>query len=106
MADPTFTPGAQGTPAQGNPRKAAIALGYVPGNVQAPRVVAAGKGLMAERILAVAREHGIPEREDAMLAAALGKIEVGREIPPVLYRAVAEVLAFVYRLNQRVDAQR
>jgi type III secretion system FlhB-like substrate exporter len=60
---------------------------------------------MAERILNVAREHGIPEREDAALAAALGKIEVGREIPPALYRAVAEVLAFVYRLNQRMDAQ-
>ena len=85
------------------PRKAAVALRYEQGNDAAPLVVASGKGLIAERIVAEAREHEVPVQEEAQLARALGQDQVGREIPPELYRAVAEVLAFVFRVGQRVS---
>jgi flagellar biosynthesis protein len=81
------------------PSKRAVALRYDRAKAGAPRVVAAGRGLVAEAIVACAREHGVPLQEDAGLAAALGALDLHAEIPPELYRAVAEVLAFVYRLN-------
>ena len=68
----------------------------------APRVVASGHGETAERILKIAREHDIPLREDAALAGALAQMDVGASIPPELFRAVAEVLAFVYRMSGKV----
>lgn len=83
-------------------RPTAVALRYDGESEEAPRVVASGKGLLAERIVEEARHHDVPIREDAQLARVLGQIEVGREIPPELYRAVAEIIAFIYRLNQRV----
>lgn len=86
------------------PRKAAVALRYEQGKDVAPQVVASGKGLIAERIVAEARDHKIPVKEDAQLARALGQVQVGREIPPELYRAVAEVLAFVFRVGRRVSS--
>jgi flagellar biosynthetic protein FlhB len=64
-------------------------------------VVAKGARLLAERIKEVAREHGVPIVEDPPLARALYKtVDVGEFIPPHLYRAVAEILAFVYRLSE------
>jgi flagellar biosynthesis protein len=83
-------------------RREAIALKYEAANDEAPRVVASGKGLVADNIVAAAQAHGVPVQEDAPLANVLGQIEVGTEIPPALYRAVAELLAFVWRLNRRV----
>ena len=65
----------------------------------APRVTAKGAGLVAERILAAAREHNVPLHEDAALAAALARIELNAEIPQNLYRAVAQVIAFAYLLS-------
>jgi flagellar biosynthesis protein len=65
----------------------------------APKVVAAGRGLIAEKILAAAREAGVPIREDAALAEALAGLELGREVPEELWVAVAEALAWAYRLN-------
>jgi flagellar biosynthesis protein len=65
----------------------------------APRVVASGRGLIAAKILEAAREAGVPVREDAALAEALSRLELGREIPEVLYQAVAETLAWAYRLD-------
>jgi flagellar biosynthesis protein len=65
----------------------------------APRVVASGKGLVADRILAVAREAGLPVREDPALAEALAGLELEREIPEDLYKAVAEALAWAYALD-------
>jgi flagellar biosynthesis protein len=84
--------------------KRASALRYE--GKDAPRVVASGRGLIAERILKAAREAGIPVREDAALAEALSKLELGREIPEELYQAVAETLAWAYRLDVRARQPR
>ncbi len=81
-------------------RHEAAALRYDPGVDGAPRLVAKGKGIVADRILEIAREHGVPVREDAALAQVLSALELFREIPPPMYRAVAEVLAFLCRLSE------
>lgn len=77
----------------------AVALHY--DGQGAPRLVAKGRGEVAERILEVAREHGVPLHEDPALARALARLELGEEIPRALYQAVAEVLAFALRLSGR-----
>jgi len=83
-----------------NPTHYAVALRYEPGRSNAPVVVAKGMNLIAQKILEMAREHGVPEVENKPLAQTLYKtVEIGGEIPPALYRAVAEVLAYVYRLK-------
>lgn len=82
------------------PRRAA-ALRYDTGADRAPRVVAAGKGHIAERILAEARAAGVPVRDDAALAEALAGLDLGAQVPEPLYRAVAEALAWAYRLEAR-----
>jgi len=68
----------------------------------APRVVAKGRADVAERILAIAEEHHIPVYEDRNLAFLLDALELDMEIPPELYRAIAEVLAFIYSLNKNL----
>ena len=88
------------TPKRG--REKAVALHYEAGHDRAPRVTAKGQGLLAQRIIDIAREHGVRIHEDPDLVALLSKLDVEAEIPDELYRAVAEVLAFVYRLNQRM----
>jgi flagellar biosynthesis protein len=82
----------------------AVALHY--DGSGAPRLVAKGGGEVAERILEVAREHGVPLHEDPALARALARLELGEEIPRALYQAVAEVLAFALRLSGRDQAFR
>jgi flagellar biosynthesis protein len=77
--------------------KRAAALRY--DGRDAPRVVATGRGLVAEKILESAREAGVPLREDPVLMEALATLELEQEIPPELYRAVAEALAWAYRLS-------
>lgn len=81
--------------------KTAIALGFNPEEDDAPRVVAAGNGLVAERILEVARENDIPIREDEVLTQALSMVDLEQVIPEELYAVVAEVLAYVYRLKKK-----
>ena len=81
-------------------RKAAVALQYEGGARGAPRVIAKGKGLIAEKILAEAASHGIPLHEDADLAEALGGVDIGSEIPSELYAAVAEILIFVKKAEK------
>jgi flagellar biosynthetic protein FlhB len=82
-----------------NPTHFAVALKYEAG-MQAPVVIAKGERLIAQQIKKVAREHGIPTVENKPLAQALYKgCEIGQPVPPDLYRAVAEVLAFVYRVR-------
>ncbi len=76
--------------------KKAVALKYDSKKDPAPKVVAKGAGSLAEKILEIARKHGIPIQENAPLADALFRLDLGQEIPPELYLAVAEVLAFVY----------
>jgi flagellar biosynthesis protein len=80
-------------------RKGAVALTYDRSRDDAPRVAASGRGAVAERILEAAREAGIPIRHDADLLEILARVPVGDEIPPELYQAVAEILAFIYRMN-------
>ena len=75
-------------------RRLAAALKYKP-EEGAPRVVASGKGIVAEDIIARAKEAGLPLQEDPALAAVLCRLELGQEIPPELYEAVARVLAFL-----------
>ena len=82
------------------PRKRAVALRYQAEDDPAPRVLAKGQGALADRILSIAREEGIHVQEDPDLLMLLAKLEVNDTIPEELYRAVAEVLAFVYRLNR------
>jgi flagellar biosynthesis protein len=81
------------------PRPAAAALKYDPVGDEAPQVVAAGRGLMAEEIVRVARENGIPLHEDAQLVEALSRLELTESIPRELYVVVAEVLAYVFRVD-------
>lgn len=85
------------------PRKRAIALRYDMEKDAAPVVVAKGQGLLAERIVALARANGIHIQEDPDLTAMLAQVEVNAAIPAELYAAVAQILAFVYRLNNRMD---
>jgi flagellar biosynthesis protein len=77
----------------------AAALRYDAGRDRAPRLTARGAGRIAEKIKALAREHQVPLVEDANLVQILEKLDVDTEIPTELYQAVAEVLAFVYRMN-------
>jgi flagellar biosynthesis protein len=80
------------------PRRRAHALSYEPGD-SAPKVTASGSGLVAERIIAAAREAGVPVRSDPGLAEALAKLDLGATVPEPLWRAVAQVLAWAYRLD-------
>jgi len=82
-----------------NSRRQAAALRYEQGKDSAPKVVAKGSGAIADKILEIARHHGIPIRQDRELVRMLSSIDLYREIPPDLYRAVAEILAFLYSLN-------
>ncbi len=82
-----------------NPTELAIALKYDPGAMGAPRVVAKGAGFLAARIRQLAVQHGVPIVERKPLAQALYKtVDVGQEVPPDFYQAIAEILAYVYEL--------
>ena len=78
----------------------AVALRYNKEMEGAPRIVAKGGGYMAERIIEIARAHGVTIYEDKELIELLSRLELYQVIPAELYQVVAEVLAFVYRLNK------
>ncbi len=80
------------------PRQRATALGYEAGD-RAPKVLATGAGLLAQRIIESAREAGVPVRSDPALVEALAALDVGHEVPEALWVAVAETLAWAYRLD-------
>jgi flagellar biosynthesis protein len=80
--------------------KIAAALKYTE-NDSAPVLTAFGEGRAAERMVEIATEAGVPLYSDEKLAEKLKKVETGREIPPELYEVVAEILSFVYYLNQK-----
>ena len=82
-------------------RHSAAALKYRPEEDQAPHLVAKGSGAVARRIIEAAREAGVPIHEDPDLLALLMKLDLNAAIPPELYLAVAEVFAFIYRMNDR-----
>ncbi|MCD6238232.1 MAG: EscU/YscU/HrcU family type III secretion system export apparatus switch protein [Thermotogae bacterium] len=76
--------------------KKAAALGYDPERDRAPKVLAKGIGRLAERIIAVAKEYDVPIYEDSALIDILVKLDYYEEIPEELYKAIAEILIFVY----------
>lgn len=80
--------------------KEAAALRYLPGNNRAPKLVATGRGEIAEKIIETALENEVPVYEDARLAHTLNKLQLGDEIPPELYEVVAEILVFVSNLDK------
>jgi flagellar biosynthesis protein len=82
-------------------RKEAVAIRYNPEEAEAPYVVAKGKGIIAENILAQAQENNVRVQEDASLVELLGQLELNEQIPGELYQVVAEILAFVYRTDRR-----
>ena len=77
----------------------AVALKYDRKKDNAPRVIAKGRGEIAKKIIEVAQAHNLPLYEDKNLIQILEALDLETEIPPELYRAVAEVLSFIYRLN-------
>jgi len=79
----------------------AVAILYDEKETQSPKVVASGKGVVAEKIIETAREAGIHIQEDPNLVELLSKVPVGNEIPVELYQTVAEVLSFVYQVNEK-----
>ena len=82
-------------------RKQATALSY--GGSGAPKVVATGRERIAEKIIEVAREAGVPVREDPALAQALAQLDIGHEVPAELYQAVAEALVWALRLERALS---
>jgi flagellar biosynthesis protein len=81
-------------------RRGAIALGYNE-KEPAPKVLAKGFGSVADEIINIGDESGVLIKEDEQLFNSLRKLNVGEEIPPKLYLTVAEILAFVYRINKK-----
>lgn len=84
----------------GDQRALAVALAYAPGDA-APKVVAKGRGLIADEIIARARQHDIYVHESAELVALLMQVDLDAHIPPQLYVAVAELLAWLYRVERQ-----
>ncbi|OZG71050.1 flagellar biosynthesis protein FlhB [Hahella sp. CCB-MM4] len=78
----------------------AIALMY--DGVKAPTVSAKGEGDLAEEIIAIAREHGVPLYENPELVHSLSQLDLGDEIPELLYRVIAEIIAFAYHIQGKV----
>jgi flagellar biosynthesis protein len=83
-------------------KRRAVALRYDADQDRAPKMIAKGRGHLADRIVELAKEHGIHVHHDPDLVALLAKLDVQSDIPEDLYQAIAEILAFVYRLNNRM----
>lgn len=86
-------------------RPSAAALHYDPVGIEPPEIIATGRGLVAEEIVSLAQEHGVPIHQDAGLVEALAKLDVGTQLPRELYAVVAEVLAFVYSVDAEAGAR-
>lgn len=87
-------------------RKKAVALRYEQDKNHAPKVVATGKGLIAENVIHKAKENNIPIIEDVSLVELLAELNINETIPEELFQAVAEVFAFVYRTDQSILGKR
>lgn len=90
-------------PSASDRAREAIALAYSQTDA-APRVVAKGKGLLAEKIISKAREHGVYVHESPELVALLTQVDIDEHIPPQLYMAIAELLAWLYRIEHGDNA--
>lgn len=89
-----------------DPKRTAVALRYDADESDAPVVVAKGTGIIADKILKTAVAARVPVYRDRTLAGILAAVELNKQVPPEMYRAVAEVLAYVYRLDQAAHARR
>lgn len=88
--------------------KTAVAISYEPGDA-APKILATGKGKVAEKIIETAKENKVPTYKDNKLASTLSKLQIGDMIPPELYEVVAEILVFVDdmdRMKAKLDQMR
>ena len=88
--------------------KTAVAISYEPGEA-APKILATGKGNVAEKIIETAKENKVPTYKDNKLASTLSKLQIGDMIPPELYEVVAEILVFVDdmdRMKAKLDQMR
>lgn len=83
-------------------RERAIGLQYDPEKDNAPKVKVRGAGFLAERIIKMARQYGVPIKQDSELVETLYALDINQEIPPELYRAVAEILAYIYRMSKKL----
>ena len=83
--------------------KSASVLKYAENQDISPRLVAKGKGTIADQILKEAENHKIPIRKDPSLSELLSQLEINQTIPEELYQAVAEVFAFIYQLDRKTD---
>jgi flagellar biosynthesis protein len=99
-----MTDDARAAPRQAGARQGAVALSYDTGEA-APRVVAKGYGTLAEAIVRCAREHGLHVHESPELMGLLMQVDLDRHIPPQLYLAVAELLAWLYTLETRAGGE-
>ena len=81
--------------------KKAVALGYYRQKDNAPKVLATGSGEVAKNIINLAKSHDIPIKEDADLVEILSKVDLNEEVPPNLYKAVAEIFNFLYRMTNK-----
>ena len=84
-----------------NPLKKAVALRYIPDQDRAPKVTAKGSGILAQKIIELAQKHGVPIKEDPALIQILAQLDFYQEIPPSVYVVVAEILAFIYSMNNQ-----
>jgi flagellar biosynthesis protein len=84
--------------------KSAVALKYKTHKDPAPKVTAKGEGLVAERIIQLAQENQVPIKEDPDLVQILAQVDINKEIPPSVYKVVAELLAFVYKMNTQYQS--
>lgn len=86
--------------------KKAVALKYIPGQSEAPVVVAKGQGSVADIILQKAKDNGVAVQEDAALVEVLSKLDLDQQIPPQLYQLVAEILSYVYQSDRTAGERR
>ena len=86
--------------------KKAVALHYRPNRDNAPAITAKGSGFLAEKIIEIAKEHNIPLTKDQQLVEVLSTLDLYQEIPVELYKAVAEMLAFIYKMTKKIEVLR
>ena len=86
--------------------KKAVSLRYDPPTHDAPIVTAKGQGIIAEKIIELAKTHNIPIKDDPDLVEILSQLELDEQIPPVVYQVVAEIFSFLYHLNRMYQEQR
>ncbi|MHC1746179.1 MAG: EscU/YscU/HrcU family type III secretion system export apparatus switch protein [Negativicutes bacterium] len=83
------------------PKSQAVAIHYDADKGQAPKVIAKGSGFVADEIIKIAQKNAVPIYQNKTLAGVLMAVDLDREIPAKLYQAVAEVLAYIYRMDQK-----